>query len=80
MIQMNRTYVVATPPRRSHLLDFSPFHLATISLMRGIVKVLPLPPAIRSILNIQNGTKATIQVVTNGDPDGGLYNIKPSFP
>ncbi|TVY82668.1 Uncharacterized protein LSUE1_G002013 [Lachnellula suecica] len=25
-------------------------------------------------LNITDGTNATIQVVTNGDPDGGLYN------
>lgn len=25
-------------------------------------------------LNISDGTQATIQVVTNGDPDGGLYN------
>jgi len=25
-------------------------------------------------LNVTDGTNATIQVVTNGDPDGGLYN------
>ena len=25
-------------------------------------------------LNVTEGTKATIQVQTNGDPDGGLYN------
>jgi hypothetical protein len=25
-------------------------------------------------LNVTEGTNATIQVVTNGDPDGGLYN------
>lgn len=26
-------------------------------------------------LNISDGTPATIQVVTNGDPDGGLYQV-----
>ena len=26
-------------------------------------------------LNISEGTNATIQVVTNGDPSGGLYNV-----
>lgn len=34
-----------------------------------------------SSLNIKDGTNATIQVVTNGDPSGGLYNVKnPPFP
>ena len=28
-----------------------------------------------SSLNITAGTNATIQVVTNGDPSGGLYNV-----
>lgn len=27
-------------------------------------------------LNITDGTNATIQVVTNGDPSGGLYNVR----
>jgi hypothetical protein len=26
-------------------------------------------------LNISDGTPATVQVVTNGDPDGGLYQV-----
>jgi len=26
-------------------------------------------------LNVTDGTNATIQVVTNGDPSGGLYNV-----
>lgn len=26
-------------------------------------------------LNITDGTNATVQVVTNGDPSGGLYNV-----
>lgn len=26
-------------------------------------------------LNVSDGTKATIQVVSNGDPDGGLYQV-----
>jgi nascent polypeptide-associated complex subunit beta len=26
-------------------------------------------------LNVTDGTNATIQVVTNGDPNGGLYNV-----
>lgn len=30
-------------------------------------------------LNITEGTNATIQVVTNGDPNGGLYNVRPPF-
>jgi hypothetical protein len=30
--------------------------------------------SVPSGLNITDGTLATIQVVTNGDPDGGLYN------
>lgn len=30
-----------------------------------------------SSLNIKDGTNATLQVVTNGDPSGGLYNVKP---
>ena len=30
--------------------------------------------AVPSNLGITNGTNATIQVVTNGDPNGGLYN------
>jgi hypothetical protein len=38
-------------------------------------------------LNITEGTNATIQVITNGDPNGGLFNVRnpppsnlPSFP
>jgi len=27
-------------------------------------------------LNITDGTNATIQVITNGDPTGGLYNVR----
>lgn len=27
-------------------------------------------------LNVTDGTNATIQVVTNGDPNGGLYNVR----
>ena len=30
-----------------------------------------------SNLNIVDGQNATIQVVTNGDPTGGLYNVHP---
>ncbi|GAB7348057.1 hypothetical protein MBLNU459_g6092t2 [Dothideomycetes sp. NU459] len=30
-------------------------------------------------LNIAEGTNATIQVVTNGDPSGGLYNVHITF-
>ena len=29
-----------------------------------------------SSLNIKDGTNATLQVVTNGDPNGGLYNVR----
>ncbi|KAF2689321.1 hypothetical protein K458DRAFT_358012 [Lentithecium fluviatile CBS 122367] len=35
--------------------------------------------SIPSDLNISAGTKATIQVVTNGDPDGGLYQVREQF-
>lgn len=28
-------------------------------------------------LNITDGTNATLQVITNGDPNGGLYNVRP---
>jgi len=27
-------------------------------------------------LNITSGMNATLQVITNGDPDGGLYNVR----
>lgn len=30
--------------------------------------------SVPSGLNITDGTQATIQVVTNGDPNGGLFN------
>ena len=35
---------------------------------------------VSSTLNIQNGANATFQVATNGDLNGGLYNVKPSLP
>lgn len=35
---------------------------------------------IPSNLNITEGTNATIQVVTNGDPNGGLYQVNQSAP
>jgi hypothetical protein len=31
--------------------------------------------SVPSNLNISAGTKATIQVVSNGDPNGGLYQV-----
>lgn len=31
-------------------------------------------------LGIMNGMNATLQVVTNGDPTGGLYNVRDSGP
>jgi nascent polypeptide-associated complex subunit beta len=34
---------------------------------------------IPSNLNITAGTNATIQVVTNGDPDGGLYQVSHNY-
>jgi len=38
-----------------------------------------IPDNIKS--QIQEGTNATIQVITNGDPSGGLYNVRsPSSP
>ena len=32
--------------------------------------------SIPSNLNISDGSPATIQVVSNGDPDGGLYQVR----
>jgi hypothetical protein len=37
------------------------------------LKEIPLP----SNLGIEDGMNATLQVVTNGDPSGGLYNVGP---
>jgi hypothetical protein len=37
---------------------------------------LTFPPGMR----ITEGTNATIQVITNGDPSGGLYNVSISQP
>lgn len=58
------------------------FNLTIVRTMRqeGLgefcIPDIPLP----TDLGIRNGTNATLQVVTNGDPTGGLYSVMISEP
>ena len=63
-------------PSRNKGLVISVWAMLSVSrnLPNLIFLLITLKQIVPSNLGITNGTNATIQVVTNGDPNGGLYN------
>lgn len=52
--------------------------LVPIFQVQGLGQFCMSAVTLPSDLKVVDGQNATIQVVTNGDPSGGLYNVRPS--